>query len=370
MGMNMEKPGILEILKLAPADIDHSFRRSGLNGNRLSPYSYNAEQAATSSPSELFKPLAESANFASMAKKLLAPDLKIEFNRGGAGSAEETYHAFFSQEDNDVLVQFMGSDGNLLLLLFDNEEYFLQWWADIYASNADKAYPPVFPNSLETEVLVCALHCIDIYRRSYMESMLAYSGELSLSISTGDFVDLLKRALDSQDKRWFLPTLFEITPGLKGSSIALKPEHIKKAEELGFMSSNENVLTLGDRARLMGTEIITSWLGSVGCHATALVNGQEKSLSRMFLTSTAFANHIFSFETAAGGGSRFRHQASTMPELIQALMTWIEALQKVIGGTAPAKAAPKETPALKFCGQCGAELKAGKKFCTGCGTPV
>ncbi|NLB54008.1 MAG: zinc-ribbon domain-containing protein [Syntrophomonadaceae bacterium] len=25
---------------------------------------------------------------------------------------------------------------------------------------------------------------------------------------------------------------------------------------------------------------------------------------------------------------------------------------------------------MKFCGQCGAELKAGKKFCTKCGTPV
>jgi len=218
--------------------------------------------------------------------------------------------------------------------------------------------------------LVCALHCIDIYRRSYLESMLAYSGELSLSISTGDFVDLLKRALASQDKRWLLPTLFEITPGLKGSSIALKPEHIKKAEELGFISSNENVLNLGERSRLMGTEIITSWLGSIGCQASALVNGQEKSLSRMFLTSTAFANHIFSFETAAGGGSRFRHQASTRPELIQALMTWIAALQKVIGGTAPAKAAPTQAPAMRFCGQCGAELKPGKKFCTSCGTAI
>ena len=48
-----------------------------------------------------------------MAKKLLAPDLKIEFHLGGAGSAEETYHAFFSLEDIDVLVLFIGNDGNL-----------------------------------------------------------------------------------------------------------------------------------------------------------------------------------------------------------------------------------------------------------------
>lgn len=370
MGMNMEKPGALEVFKLAPADIDHLFRRSGLNGNQLSPYSYNAEQAATTSPSELFKTLAESANFTSMAKKLLAPDLKIEFNRGGAGSAEETYHVFLSLEDNDVLVHFQGSDGNLLLLLFDNEESFLQWWSDIYASKAASSYQPVFPEVLPMEVLVCALHCIDIYRRSYMESMLDYRGGLDLSISTQDFVQLLRRSLSSQDKRWLLPTLFELTPRLKGSKIALKPEHIKKAEELGFLTSDENALTLGERSRLMGTEFITSWLGSIGCQATALVNGQEKGLSQVFLTSTAFTNHLFSFETAAEGESRFRHQTSTMHELIQILLKWIEALQKVIGGTAPAKVAKVEASVMKYCGQCGTELRPGKKFCTGCGTPI
>ncbi len=370
MEMNMEKPGNVEIFKLAPADIDHLFRRSGLNGNQLSPFSYHAEQAATSSPSEFFKQLVESANFSSIAKKLLTPDLKIEFNRGGAGSAEETYYAFLSLEDNDVLVQFQGNDGNLLLLFFDNEESFLEWWSDIYASKAVSTYQPVFTDTMATEVLICALHCIDIYRRSYMESMLDYRGGLDLAISTQDFVQLLKRALASKDKRWLLPTMFEITPGLKGINIALKPEHIKKVEELGFLTSNENVLTLGERSRIMGTEIITSWLGSVGCQATALINGQEKSLSRMFLSPTAFANHLFSFESGAGGDTRFRHQANTLPELIQTLMKWLEALQKVIGGTVPAKAAKPEAPAMKFCGQCGAEMKPGKKFCTNCGTPI
>jgi hypothetical protein len=341
-----------------------------LNGNGLSLYSYNAEQAATSSPSELFRPLAESANFTSIANKILAPDLKIEFNRGGAGSAEETYHAFLSLDDNDVLAHFQGSDGNILLMLFDNEESFLQWWSDIYASKAASNYQPVFPEVLPMEVLVCTLHCIDIYRRSYLESMLDYRGGLDLAISTQDFVQLLRRSLASQDKRWLLPTMFEITAGLKGINIALKPEHIKKVEELGFLTIDENVLTLGERSRLMGTEIITSWLGSISCQASALVNGQEKSLSRIFMTPTAFANHLFSFEIGAEGEARFRHQAITLPELVQTLMKWIEALQKAIGGTAPAHATPRPAPAMKFCGQCGAELKPGKKFCTSCGTSI
>ena len=370
MEVNQDNTANIGLYKLTPVDIDHLFRRSGAKGNQLSLFTYNAEQGATTSPSEYFKELAGSPDLNRVARHLLTPAVKLEFNRGGAASAEETYHAFLSLEDNDVLVQFFDSEDDLLLLLFDNEESFWQWWADIYATNADSIYPAVFPDSLETEVLVCALHAMDIYRRSYMESMLEYKGNLGLDISTADFVDLLKRALASKDKRWLLPTLFEITPGLKGSTIALKPEHLEKAEELGFFSNNENILTLGERSQLMGAEMITSWLGSIGCQATALVNGQEKSLSRIFMTATAFANHIFSFETAAGGGSRFRHQASTMPELIQSLLKWIEALQIVVGGTPPAAVTQAEAPAVKFCGECGTEIRPGKKFCTGCGKPV
>lgn len=370
MGMSMEKPGNMEIFKLAPADIDHLFRRSGLNGNQLSTFSYHAEQAATSSPSELFKPLTESANFASIAKKLLEPDLKIEFNRGGAGSADESYYAFLSLDDNDVLAQFTSSEGNLLLLLFDNEESFWEWWSDIYASKVASNYQKVFPGVMPTEVLVCALHCIDIYRRSFMESMLDYRSGVELALNTQDFVQLLKRALASKDKRWLLPTMFEITPGLKGINIAIKPEHLKQVEELGFLTSNENILTLNERSRIMGTEFITSWMGGVGCQATALINGQERSLSRIFLAPTAFANHLLSFEIGAGGETRFRHQPSNLSELNATLLKWIEALQKVIGGTAPAKAAKTAASPLKYCGQCGTELKPGKKFCTGCGTPI
>jgi hypothetical protein len=38
--------------------------------------------------------------------------------------------------------------------------------------------------------------------------------------------------------------------------------------------------------------------------------------------------------------------------------------------TPPASAAPAGVPAATKCGQCGAELKAGVKFCGECGTPV
>lgn len=362
----------IEVFKLEQGDINHLFRRSGLAGNDLTPFQYNAELAATSSPSELFKALAESVKFRQVAQKLLEPDLVIEFNRGGAGAAEEVYYALLSTDDNAVLSQFTGSDGDILLLLFDDWNSFLTWWSGIYSSPGMDSYKTVFPGTMEIEVLVCALHCVDIYHRSYMESMLEYRAGVDLALTTHDFIQLLKRSLASGDKRWLLPTLFEITPGLKNSNIALKPEHLEQIGELGFAETNEGVLTLGERSRLMGTEFITGWLGGIGFQATALINGQERSLSRVFMATTAFTNHLFSFETGADGESHFRHQASTVQELIETLIKWMAALQKVIGGAAPQKPAPSVTVSqtAKFCGQCGSEIRPGKKFCTNCGTPI
>jgi hypothetical protein len=264
----------------------------------------------------------------------------------------------------------VNAQGDILLLLFDDWESFLKWWTGVYASPGMGNYQAVFPGVMETEILVCALHCIDIYRRSYMESMLDYRSGLSLSLTTQDFVQLLKRSLASKDKRWLLPTMFEVTPGLKNSSIALKPEHIKQAGELGFVTSNEATLTLGERSRIMGTEFITSWLGAIGWQATALINGGERSLSRVFLAPTAFANHLFSFDTGANREGRFRHQASTAAELKQTLINWMEALQKAAGQPAPVKSEIKSTTKAKFCGQCGTEIRPGKKFCTGCGATL
>jgi hypothetical protein len=371
--MNSEQliKGNPEIFKLMPGDIDHLYRRSGLGGNNLSPFRYNAEQAAISTPSEAFKALAESPSLGQVAERLLEPNFKIEFNSGGGSIAEDKYYALLGSEDERVLAQYINSEGEILLLLFPNWKAFLEWWTGSYASQGMAGYKPVFPSIMEIEVLVCAVHCIDIYRRAYMESMLDYRGGVDLSLSTGDYVELLKRALASGDKRWLLPTIFELTPGLKNSKIALKPEHIKEIEDIGFVTSNEGVITLAERSRIMGTEFISSWMGSISLQASTLREGEERMLSRAFLAVTGFANHLFSFEIAPNSDTRFKHQASTLPELQQTLVKWMEALEKA-GAKSIAPREQNETKAAKakFCGQCGSEIRPGKKFCGNCGTPI
>ncbi len=371
MEMKQEMLAGTEVFKLAPGDIDHLFRRSGLNGNNLSPFRYNAGQAAISTPSEWFKAVSESPRLTQVARRLLEPDIKIVFNNGGGIAADDKYNVLLSTDDRTVLAQFINSDGDIVLLLFPDWESFLEWWTSVYASAGMSSYQTVFPNILETEVLICALHCVDIYRRSYLESMLEYRGGLDLSITRQDFVQLLKRSLASGDKRWLLPTMFEITPGLKNTSISLTPEHLKQIEELGFITNNEEIITLAERTRLMGTEFITSWMGATGWQATALINGEERNLSRVFLAPTAFTNHLVSFETGSKGDSRFRHQASTGPELIKTLVKWVEAIQGVTGFI-PAQAATTadNNGQARVCGNCGSEIRPGKKFCTSCGNSI
>ncbi len=379
MGINQEPMESSAVFKLLPTDIDHLFKRSGLLGNSMAGFIQNPELVATPNGSEHFMALASNPNFNLIAKLVLEPDLRIEFTRGGNATPDEDFFLYQINGSRAVVAQFTNEGGEILLALFNDIADYVEWWVELYASSGVGSYQTVFPQVLPTEALICALHSIDIYRRAYMESMLDYSANLGLTISMADFIDLIKRSSASGDKRWLLPNLFELTPGIKTSNISLKPEHIDMIAELGFLSNAGGLLTLGERSRLMGTEIITSWMGNLGFQALALINGEVRSLSRVFLITTAFANHLCSFENVANGESRFRHQALDAGELKKALVGWLQALQSAIptsqaAGTQAVVPPPSALSAAdeerRFCGNCGSPIVPGRKFCGNCGNPL
>jgi ATP-dependent helicase/DNAse subunit B len=200
-----------------------------------------------------------------------------------------------------------------------------------------------------------ALQLIDIYKEQIpIPSELVFQCEVNEILESCDFF------LAIESRRESTPLFFEVPFGL-GEKEATKAG-CGLAEPIRLDLGHGRILSI--RGRIDRIDRISEDCYSVWDYKTG------KGLSQVFLTSTAFTNHLFSFETAAEGESRFRHQTSTMPELIQILLKWIEALQKVIGGTAPAKVAKVEASVMKYCGQCGTELRPGKKFCTGCGTPI
>lgn len=366
MDINKEAMLYLGAYRLPGSDIDHIFEYAGLTGNALSPYRYNAEQAASSSPSQRFQALAESPIFNKIARLLLEPDLKILFHSWGNATADQQYYAFLSAEDANVLALFINSRNEILMLHFPDWETYLQWWTTIYSTEGNGEYIRIFKDTTEIETLVCALHCIDTYRRAYMQSMLDFRSQVDISIHTHDFVQLMKNSLSSDDTRWLIPSMFELTPGLKNSSIVLQPEHLKKIEELGFVSCNaELLLTLDERSKTMGNEFLMTWMEAVGWQASALVNDEERILTQMFMAPTAFSNHLFSFETGADGKTRFSHQASNRYDLIKSMLDWMEDLRKVMGSISPE--VKMDIPQGNICTKCGVKNRPGKKLCISCG---
>lgn len=370
MAINNEISAGTEVFKLAPGDINHLFRRSGLKGNSLSNFTYNGEQAAVSSATDWFKVLTESSVFSKIARNMLEPDLKISFSRGGNFSGSEQYYALFSSKDNSVLAKFTNDQGELILMIFPDELEFCKWWAGVYASEGIEDYKSISSEKLDIEVMLCILHCLDIYKRSYMESMLDYRKMVDVSISTSDFVKLLKTALASSDTRWYLPSLFQVAPALKSGKLSLKQEHIKKLEELGFIKCDDKLLlTMSEKGRTIGTEFLTSWMGSIGLQASSLVNGQEKVSSQIVMTPTAFTNHLVTFEAGNDMNYKFRHEALTREAVTTNLQKWLKSLDKGIAADSVKLSADTDKKP-KFCGYCGSKLYPGKKFCTNCGEKV
>lgn len=366
METNNNSAAAVDIYKLAPGDLDHLYIKSGLVGNKLSSFRYNAKQTTANKPSPWFTSLEGNPAFASIARLLLEPDLKIHYHSGGSAAMDEEFFTFLSSADPHVLALFINSQGHYILLYFPDWQAYLQWWASVYSTEGSEDYEQISSTDSEIETLVCALHCIDFYRRSYMESMLDFRSQLNVSIHTHDFIQLLKNALASTDTRWLLPSLFELTPGLKHMSIALKPEHLSIIENIKFVQCNEDlILTLEERSMAMGTEFLMTWMGAVGWQASALINDEISPLSHVFMAPTAFANHLFSFETDPDGASRFRHQACNRSDLSKVLFTWMDTLRE-----ATADSVVKTDQDLvqdNICSLCGSQNRPGKKYCTSCG---
>lgn len=376
----------VEAFKLMPGDVDHIFKMSGLQGNKLAIHKYDMEAAMSSSPSSGLHALMEHPLSGLIGQMLLEPEIKVAFKAGGNNAADNAYYAYARLADEGMLAQLEADNGEFLLLYFPNTAKFIGWWSDFAASEGMEGYPDIFGSFNEIESLILALHSADLYHRSYLESMLDYKGMMDLSFSTEVFMDLLKRSVASRDKRWFLASLFELTPGMRGNRLALKMEHLRALETMGFITLEGGKVTLGENAKFLGAEIVSSWMHSTGWSASVLHKGEEKNLSTVFFAVTSFANHLVSFTNIQGGEGRFNHKALNRNELEKTVAAWMQGIRMTASNMASQETdsvRPSERPLPKneeenreragqkrFCGQCGAEARPGKKFCYNCGAPL
>ncbi len=344
-----------EIFKLMPRDIDHIYKRANLSGNTLSPFRYSSTEAEYPQPSEWAQALFEAPVFARAARLLLEPDLKIMYHSGGGGTAEDAFPVLMRQDDSAVLMAAKNKDDDFLCLMFPSISQFLDWWCSMYSNLIKDEYPSPFNNAMPLETLLSALHSIDIYRRSYMESMLNYKLEQGMSVRRPDFLGTLTKALASGDIRWLLPSIFRLTPGLTSVQLKLLPEHLEEVEKMGIIKSwtdenQENMYTLSENGKILGSEFSYTWMSSIGWKASILKAGQEMILSRVYLAPTAFTNHLFSFQATPAGSFTCNHQSLTGVKLRENLDQWFKTIYDYAAKNLqqrPAQAAVPPPPPVK-----------------------
>ncbi len=338
-----------EIFKLMPRDIDHIFKQAQLSGNGLSSFRYTATEDQYPQPSEWAQALFQSPLFTRAARLLMEPDLKIMYHSGGGGTAEDAFPVLMRQDDSAVLMAAKNKDDDFLCLMFPNISQFLDWWCSIYSNLIKDEYRSPFNNAMSLETLLSALHSIDIYRRSYMESMLNYELEQGMSVKRSDFLSTLTKALASGDIRWLLPSIFRLTPGLTSVQLKLLPEHLEEVEKMGIIKSwtdenQENMYTLSENGKILGSEFSYTWMSSIGWKASILKAGQEMILSRVYLAPTAFTNHLFSFQATPAGSFTCNHQSLTGIKLRENLNQWFKTIYDYAGKKPAQLAAPTPPP--------------------------
>jgi hypothetical protein len=367
--MKNENSPLLSIYTITASDLGLLLKE--IPANDLSPYLQMTAAISQEDPSSELTKLMNSPHEKIISRLLGEPDLRIRFHAGGSVSQEEIYYVLLSARISQVLAQFTDSENRLKLLLFSDWQGFLDWWSALYGSSENHSYREIFPGTQDLETLVCAFHCLDTYRRAYLEAMLRYEGVGEVTRSSRDFIVSLKEAIVKGDNRWLLPSFINLTPGLKTQKIVLEPEHLDILEVLGFLKKNQTgegeTLTIGQLGVTLGTEFAASWMGSVGFEAVTLINGKRTVLDRKFLMPTAFTNHLVSLENE-NGELKFQHQALDSDHLIKLLNEWMGYLKKIAFKIPTIQEKP---PTVRhFCHKCGSPLKTGSKFCTKCGTPV
>ncbi|WP_034285266.1 zinc ribbon domain-containing protein [Schaalia suimastitidis] len=378
----------IDIFKIAPSDVAHLARQVSITPNPLSPYWGDGQEMSLGEPSQYLDAIMRSPHCVPITHALVAPLVKIECRRGGSVTAPEHYQVLLSRSGGAVVAHMRSRDGEVLVLHFANAAIFVQWWLSISASSASYASPPLFSEGEDLHVFLCLLHSIDMYQRAYFESMLDYRPTLDETFDTLHFVDLFRRSLASRDWRWQIPTLLGVLPELEQWNIELLEGHLERACALGFLTRHEAKWAFGDRVRLMGTEVITSWLGSTGAHASVMMDGNRADLSSLLLMPTAITNHLFTFLPMQEHGVTVSHHSYSTQEATNSILTWFAALYEAAEQTqaqpafghgeagivppSPGRPVARRVDGAvsQVCGNCRAELHGDARFCPYCGTPV
>ena len=312
-----ENMNSLTMFKFMASDYNHLFINGKVKVNILSPFKYNVAQSFEEASND-FKSMTQHPVFEEINTRLLAPDMKIIFNSGGRALSTEKYTVLLSSTEKSIVSYLSNEKNEATVIYFSDWEEYLDWWTDIYAVNSIGSCVNPFGRFGSTEMLICVTHCVDLYRRMHMESMLK-GRAMCLSVTVQEYINSLKEALITRDNWRLVSSLFEL-PGLEYRNISLQPKHLDDLEELGFIKlTTDGLIQLEAMTIAIGNEFLNGGTGAVGWQATAQANDAERVIGQGFLTGTARGNHLVYFEP---NSRQFSHKIVSKSELVKDMIEW------------------------------------------------
>lgn len=248
-----------------------------------------------------------------------------------------------------------GADGRVAIALHADVSDFVDDWLGLHALEVEGEIPNALPPPLPAGALPLLLHAIDCWRRtSYLSALRHAIGE-SPTITASEFARTLKAAAASGDLRWLLPSFLQLTPGLDHGTLLAREEHLGLLAELDLLGiatpGADPLLGFAETGAWIGAEFLLGWQQAVGLRLESF-DGARGDASLAFLAPTPLANHWF--EPMPDGD--WNHQPLSSSALATQLLRFL--------------AVDSAQPEATACGQCGAPLRPGARFCPACGAAV
>lgn len=321
------------------------------------------------------KAMASTPNISLALSILAAPDLLLDITVGGGMTGLGQISAIRASEfDPEKVVMFTRSSPNSFLIqMFDTVQGFISWNLDNIGTRVSLDPPTFLPETMAFEELIYTFHTIDSFRRVAYESMLEAKTLKEPYITVDRFIYTMKHTLKGGDIRWLLPTLVTLLPGC--ASVGINPEE----EHLRFMTSNdllitgrkkstnEVVLTFGERGRQLSMDFYRTWQLSAGFELKLKGNDGQIKSTMAFMASTALANYCFDLEPKNKGGFSVKCSPLTTAGLASKL-------DLLLGYIAEKPLERSETgvisPEKAKCAKCGHLCDAEAAFCSKCGTSL
>jgi len=329
--------------------------------------------------------------FADAAATLARPDLRVEVVTGGGMMPMGGYRSYAARSGGDHVVSVVAGGDGWDVLVHESPRAWAAWSVRGVATVCTETIPNALPPVMSAGSFLLACHAIDVFRRLYLQGLLAHKPETSGVVSAAEFGTWLRESMAGSDIRWLLPAVVLLVPGLAGVLPEPRAEDFAYLVDHGVIATGKDkgadMIAYGEAGRLLGAEFARTWTLSAGMAVAVMRGGKEQTLHRVFNAGTGLANHLVRFEERDNGLDA-NHQALSSVELEQKLGELLLACWNVErdAASAPLPTATKPAPTIgtptaastkpptgksaKFCPGCGAPVKLGAKFCATCGRPL